>query len=261
MEIRRGQLITVPFEGKEFQAIVVDPNGLGPSQPSIGFGFNMMEKHAGIPQSTLSTWVHRENEENWLKLPSGKLLRYIEILGENSATPYNVIEASDWFELAFDLLENPGKTSKSLKSKLLSFIKWFTIKGFYAEAYVALKGSYTAKDSRATTKWLEARQLGKIDRKHYTDLLQAQGCKEYDYGNWTNYIYQGLFGLTAKQMKEIWDLVDGNPDIARNYIPEARGLEAVRHCEDMTIRLFIDDLEEAHDQAINLTRRKFIGGA
>lgn len=61
--------------------------------------------------------MHRDNEEKSLKLPSGKLFRYIEISGEDGKS-YNVIEASDWFSLAIDLLINPGKTGKGLRTKL-----------------------------------------------------------------------------------------------------------------------------------------------
>ena len=260
MAIEKGQIVKLSFEGREFEVIVVDPNELGLGQPTVGFGFGMMERHAGIPQSTLSTWVIDKEADHRLKLPSGKTFRVIEILAKDNNL-YSVIEASDWFELAVDLLVNPGRTSKNLKEKLGSFLLWFAVKGFYAEAYVALKGVYTEKDSRATTHWLEMRQLGKIARKIYTDLLQSQGCEGSDYSYWTDYIYEGLFGVPAWRMKQLWELVDGNADIARNYIPEAKGLDAVRHYEDMTVRLFVDELEEAHDQAINLTRRKFIGGA
>lgn len=259
-KIKRGSRISIPYEGREFDVIVIDPNGLGEGQPSVGFGFNMMEKYSGIPQSTLSTWVYRENEEKSLKLPSGKLFRYIEILGEDNKH-YSVIEASDWFALAVDLLVNPGKTGKGLRAKLGDFIGWFAVKGFYAEAYVAFKGVYTAKDSRATTQWLESRQLGVPIRKLYTDLLQSQGCQAFDYGNLTNRIYQGLFGMPAKEMKEVWELMDGNSGVARNYIPKAEGLDAVRYCEDMVVRMFVDDLLEAHDSAISLTKRKYLGGS
>lgn len=260
MAIQQGQIITLTFEGREFQVVVVDPDGLGPDQPTVGFGFRMMEKYAGIPNTTLSSWVRESEQEKVLELPSSKVLRVRDILAIDGNT-YSIIEASDWFELAVDLLVNPGRTSKSLKQKLGNFLLWFAVKGFYAEAYVALKGVYTDKDSRATTQWLEMRQLGKIARKIYTDLLQCQGCKGSDYAYWTDYVYQGLFGEPAWRMKQIWELMDGNSSIARNYIPEAKGLDAVRHCEDMTVRMFVSNLEEAHDQAINLTRRKFIGGA
>ncbi|MEO8893281.1 MAG: hypothetical protein ABI417_17460, partial [Coleofasciculaceae cyanobacterium] len=91
-------------------------------------------------------------------------------------------------------------------------------------------------------------------------LLQSQGCQNYDYANWTDYIYLGLFGMKAKQMIEVWELMDGTSTIARNYIPKVEGLDAVRYCEDMTVRMFVDDLQDAHNQAINLTKRKFLGG-
>jgi hypothetical protein len=258
MNIKRGQLINLQFEGREFAVIVVDPDGIGKGQPSVGFGFRMMEKYAGIPNTTLSGWVRESGEHKSLQLPSGKALRVRDILAVDGNT-YSVIEATDWFELAVDLLVEPGRTGKPLKEKLGNFLRWFAVKGFYSEAYVALKGVYTEKDSRATTAWLEMRQIGKIARKVYTDLLQSQGCQDYDYANWTNYVYVGLFGVNAQQMKEIWELMDGNPAIARNYIARAEGLDAVRYCEDMTVRMFIDDLKESHDQAINLTRRKFLG--
>lgn len=258
--LKKGQRITLSYEGREFDVIVIDPNGLGDGQPSVGFGFNMMEKYGGIPQSTISTWVYRESEEKQIRLPSGKAFRYIDIVGEDGK-PYNVVEASDWFAVALDVLINPGKTGKGLRVKLGDFIGWFAVKGFYAESYVALKGVYTAKDSRATTQWLEARHLGKVARKLYTDLLQAEGCKDYDYANWTNCIYQGLFGMKKSEMIEVWDLVDGDPNIGRNYIPKAEGLDAVRFCEDMVVRMHVNDLEDAHEKAINLTKRKCLGGA
>ena len=253
-ELKPGSIIKLSYEGREFDVIVIDPNGIGSGQPSVGFGFNMMERHAGISQSTLSDWV-------------------TELLGTDGNS-YSVIEATDWFELAVDLLVNPGQTGKkeskgakapkpagkTLREKLGDFLLWYAVKGFYAEAYVAFKGVYTARDSRATTVWLEARQLGIPVRKGYTDLLQSCGCQSYDYGNWTNVIYQGLFGMPAKEMKEEWELMDGSARIARNYIPKAEGLDAVRYCEDMVVRVFVDDLAEAHEIAVNLTKRKYLGG-
>jgi hypothetical protein len=254
--LKRGSLTKLTYEGREFEAIVIDPNGLGKGQPSVGFGFRMAERNLGIPQPTLSGWVIEKTGEKLLELPSDKTFRVIDIPADDGNV-YSVIEASDWFSLAVDLLVNPGKTGKGLRAKLGDFIAWFAIKGFYAEAYVALKGVYDAKDSRATTKWLESRQLGIPVRKFYTDLLQSQGCGSFDYANWTNRIYQGLFGMPAKEMKEVWDLMAGNKAIARNYVPEAEGLDAVRYCEDMVVRMFIEDLEEAHDMAINIAKRKF----
>lgn len=258
--MKSGDRITLVYEGKEFDVIVIDPNGLGEGQPSVGFGFRMAERYMGISESTLRSWVRELEGEVSLELPSHKVLRVREMIG-NDNNNYSVVEASDWFGLAIDLLVNPGKTGKGLRAKLGDFIGWFAVKGFYAESYVALKGVYTAKDSRATTLWLEARQLGKFARKQYTDLLQSQDCKDYEYATWTDYIYRGLFGMKAKEMKEVWEVMDGNSKIARNHIPKAEGLDAVAHCEDMTVRMFVDNIEEAHQSAIKLTKRKFLGGA
>jgi hypothetical protein len=258
--MKSGDRIALVYEGKEFDVIVIDPDGLGEGQPSVGFGFRMAERYMGIPESTIRSWVRGSENEILLELPSGKTLRVREIIG-NDNNNYSVIEASDWFGLAIDLLINPGRTGKGLRAKLGDFIGWFAVKGFYAESYVAFKGVYTAKDSRATTQWLEARQLGKYARKQYTDLLQSQGCESFEYANWTDFVYRGLFGMRAKEMKEIWENMDGNPNIARNHIPKAEGLDAVAHCEEMTVRMFVDDLEEAHINSIRLTKRKFLGGA
>ena len=134
MSIERGQRITLAFEGREFDVIVIDPNGLGEQQPTVGFGFRMMEKYAGVPESTLRSWVREINGESNLELPSGRTLRVREILGSDN-NQYNVIEATDWFELVVDLLVNPGKTGKGLKEKLGAFLRLFAVKGFYAEAY------------------------------------------------------------------------------------------------------------------------------
>ena len=253
---KKGDRITLNYEGRDFDVIVLDPNGLGPGQPSVGFGFRMADKYVGPAQSTLSDWVTGPEGERSLKLPSGKLLRVTDLIASDG-NPYSIVEASDWFVLAIDLLINPGRTGKGIRAKLGDFLTWFAVKGFYAETYVALKGVYTAKDSRATTQWLEARQLGVPVRKLYTDLLQSEGCSGFAFANWTNRIYEGLFGMPAKEMKEVWQLMDGNKKVARNYIPQALGLDAVRHCEDMTVRMFVDDLVEAHDSAIALTKRKY----
>jgi hypothetical protein len=271
-KLRPGSLIKLSYEGREFDVIVIDPHGLGQGQPSLGFGYRMVDRHAGIPESTIRSWVRELNGDKTLTTPSGKAFKVRELLGSDG-NDYRVLEAAEWFELAVDLLVDPGQTgkkkgtseeriqaSKTLRAKLGEFIRWFAVKGFYAEAYVAFKGVYTARDSRATTQWLESRQMGIPVRNFYTDLLQAQGCEGYDYANWTNNIYQGLFGMKKSEMVKVWDLVAGDPRIGRNYIPKAEGLDAIRYCEDMVVRVFVDDLEEAHETAVNLTKRKYLGG-
>ena len=254
--IRTGSLITVTFEEREFQSIVIDPNGLGPGEPSIGFGFRMAQKHIGIPRQTLADRVAGSGDNRYLKVPSGSRYRVAGIRGEDN-NDYIVIEVSDWFDLSLDMLINPGRTTKATQEKIGAFLRWFAIKGFYAEAITALKGVYTGKSSRATTRWLITRQSGKPVRKTYTDLISEMGAHPSTYGKLTNKIYEGLFGLNAVEMRREWDLMAGSNRIARNHITEEEGLEAVKFCEDLVVRIFAGDIEQAHKDAITLTVRKF----
>jgi hypothetical protein len=258
MNIKRGQLIKLNYEGREFDVIVIDPNGLGKDQPTVGFGFMMMDRYAGLPQSTLSQWLegHPNTEDLTLKLPSGNTFRVIQILGEDK-NEYLVVEASDWVALAIDVLKKPGKVRKSTKEKLLDFLGWFAVKGFYADAYAALKGAYTAKDSRVLSAWMEARLAGKRKRNKYTDFLQSHGCVSDDYAYWTDYVYLGLFGMQAWQMRRFWKLIEGDSSIGRNYIAEVEGLEAVAYCENQVVELFHADLQQAHDDAIAFAKKRF----
>ncbi|AFZ35071.1 hypothetical protein Sta7437_1504 [Stanieria cyanosphaera PCC 7437] len=153
-------------------------------------------------------------------------MRAVGILG-NDNNQYIVIEASDWVDLAGDVSLDPGQLRKPARRKVIDFLKWFAAKGLYAEAYAALKGQYTQADSINLSTWLNSRLGGIPVRNQYTNFLTQQGCyKWHEYANWTNYVYKGLFGMTAKQMNEQWDLIDGDKSIARNRIPEASGLKA-----------------------------------
>ena len=261
-QYKKGQLVAVEYEGREFEVIVINPNGLGKDQPSLGFGFNMMEKHGGLPQPTSSKWLVEGdygNKDRKLKTPTEKTFNVITVKGENK-NDYYAIEISDWVAIAGEALRGKGKrkVSDSTKEKLIDFLMWFATKGLYAEAYVVLKGVYTARDSRSLSSWMMARLEGKVKRNKYTDFLQAQGCKGVDYAIWTNYIYEGLFGKTATEMKQLWNVVEGNQHIARNYVSEEDGLKAISHCENLTVELFINDLKEAHDDAISNSRQKFV---
>ncbi|MBD2429454.1 hypothetical protein [Phormidium sp. FACHB-1136] len=57
---------------------------------------------------------------------------------------------------------------------------------------------------------------------------------------------------------EVWENpVSGSSRIARHYIPAAVSLEAVAYCEKMVAQLDLNDLQQAHDLAIQATRIKF----
>ena len=63
--------------------------------------------------------------------------------------------------------------------------------------------------------------------------------------------------MKADAMKQQWELMRGDAKIARNYISEEKGLEAVKFCEDMVTRLYTDDMDYAHEMAIQLTMTKY----
>lgn len=263
--IQAGQVIPLNFESREFVVIVLDPDGLGKNQPSIGFGFRMMEKYGGLSESTLSDWTtvesgfegDRNNANKILKPPSGNTFRVTEIDGLDG-NQYLVLEVSDWVAVAADVLKKPGKVKKPALNGLIDFLSWFAVKGFYADAYAVLKGVYTEADSRAVSAWMQSRLAGITRRNRYTKFLQKQGCEEwYEYANWTDYVYKGLFGMKKKQMVETWELVEGSKTIGRNYIPEPEGLDAVAYCENQVIELFYGDLRQAHDDAIAFAKKKF----
>lgn len=257
MSIQRGQIVELDYEDRKFSVIVIDPNGLGVNQPSVGFGYNMMEQHGGLPQSTSTDWtVTGDRGVVSLKVPSGSTYRVTGVTGLDGNI-YSVIEVSEWVAIAAEAIKK-SKVKKATKDKLVDFLSWFAVKGFYADTYALLKGSYTEADSRAVSAWMKARLAGIARRNRYTRFLQEKGCLEwFEYANWTNYVYQGLFGMDKKQMTEAWKHVEGSKTIGRNYIPEAEGLEAVAYCENQVIELFHEGLRQAHDDAISFAKRKF----
>ncbi|MBP0011681.1 MAG: hypothetical protein J7525_00945 [Roseofilum sp. SID3] len=216
-KIKKGSIVKVRYEERDFDVIVIDPDGLGNGQPTVGVGFRMIERYSGVPSPTLTDWLtkyqafegDRNNQQYALKPPSGNTFRVIEILAEDN-NQYLVVELSDWATLIGDVLKKPGKIQKATKTKLIDFLTWFAAKGLYADAYTVLKGQYTAKDSRVLSAWMEARIAGKRKRNKYTDFLQGQGCVDYDYAYWTDYVYMGLFGKRASDMRRLWEVVEGD---------------------------------------------------
>ncbi len=104
-----------------------------------------MSRHTDVPLTTLVKRVIEltgESDEpdgfdatgKFLKLPSGKLFKVIEVLGNDNNT-YQVIEAVDWVELARDWAKKPGKLGTKARNGLIDFLAWFAAEGLYAEAY------------------------------------------------------------------------------------------------------------------------------
>jgi hypothetical protein len=264
--LEAGQIIPLKFKDREFRAIIIDPHGLGYNRPTIGLGYRAMSRHTDVPLTTLFKRVielEGDSEDSdasgkFLKLPSGKLFKVTEILGNDNNT-YQVIEAVDWVELARDWAKKPGKLGEKAKNGLIDFLAWFAAEGLYAEAYTFLKQTYTREDSERIQQWLVARQAGKPARKDWAYVIAEQGGNSpFKFGKWTNYVYRGLFGMDAAEIKRLWEEpVSGSRHVARNYIPETVGLEMVEYCEKLIAVFELDDLEQAHDEAIRMTQMKF----
>jgi hypothetical protein len=185
MEVFTGKLIEVDLWGNSLEAIVIDPNGQGEGKPTIGMGFGMTERHMGIDQSTLSRWTEKgdlEADANnicmSLKLPSGRRLTLMQITDENNREQI-VIEASDWSLMATDVLKKPGKLRLETKEKVIDFLAWFAVKGFYASCYSNLFGAYTAEDDNRISQLLtENQQL----REEVSELVAENALLEYRTG-------------------------------------------------------------------------------
>ena len=255
-EYRVGQIIPLRYKSREIQAIIIDPNGLGPDKPSIGMGFRGMDRQIGIPQSTLTRRVMQIEGDKYLELPSGSTFRVMQIDAEDG-NEYLVLEASDWAALALDWAKNPGKLRKPSRDGLIEFLAWFAAEGIYAQAYTILKRAYTYEDDQRVQNWIMSRESGKPARAEWGWEVQEKDPRSR-YGYWTNYVYRGLFGMDAATMKETWaNPVHGDARIARNYVPESVGLEAIAYCEKMVGLLDLDDIQQAHDLAIQATQVKF----
>ena len=114
---RAGDRIAAIHADSEFEAIVVDPNGLDKGQPSFGQGFNRLRNTLEFRKQTLTDRVTGKGVDKYLKKLSGRAFRITGIFGTNSNN-YTVIEAGDWFDLVIDILVHSGKNRRAIGSYL-----------------------------------------------------------------------------------------------------------------------------------------------
>ncbi|MGB5916191.1 MAG: hypothetical protein WBG63_15100, partial [Phormidesmis sp.] len=89
--LEAGQVFPIKFKDREFRAVIIDPDGFGFNRPTIGVGYRSMSRHTDVPVNTIIQRVVDIEPEGgdpntggkFLKLPSGKLFRVIQISGND----------------------------------------------------------------------------------------------------------------------------------------------------------------------------------
>jgi hypothetical protein len=83
----------------------------------------MIDTHSGLPSNTISQWLESDpnNEEQWLKVPSGNSYRVLQILGLDN-NEYLVLEVSDWVALAGYKI-NPDDVKTMVNARIRKFAK------------------------------------------------------------------------------------------------------------------------------------------
>lgn len=175
------------FAGKELRLLTNDPHGLGPNQPSVGFGFGMMERYGGLPTSASDNWLEGlpNTDSECLKLPSGNTYRVSRITGfgynmmeEHGGLPQSTV--TDWRvtgEEGETYLKDPkGSTFrvtgvKGLDGNTYSVIE---VSQWVAIAAEAIKKSGVKKQPRIS---LLTSLAGLQLRAYYSRLLKLLGTK------------------------------------------------------------------------------------
>lgn len=90
--------------------------------------------------------------------------------------------------------------------------------------------------------WREKRESGKLVRHEFTDMVKEYTAQKHPerqyplYAKYTDLIYSGLFGTTAKNLRQL-PVVDGVKIIGRNHLPATVEIEGVAMAEDWTTRI------------------------
>ena len=56
--LEAGQLVPIEFRGRQFDAIIIDPDGLGAGKPTVGIGYRGMSRHTDVPAQTFVDTIH-----------------------------------------------------------------------------------------------------------------------------------------------------------------------------------------------------------
>ena len=103
-----------------------------------------------------------------------------------------------------------------------------------ANLYMLGLAGYVVKIEEKVSDWKKVRLKGQPARRMFTDVLQANGASDMDYGYSTNVAYRGLLGMDATEIKKKRNVPKGKP--ARDGLTEAE-LIAIQLIEYTTAKM------------------------
>ena len=150
-------ILNLKAPGKEIniEAIVIDANGLGQNQASIGIDLREMVKLHWLPQETFAKWIQSTNKES-VKLPSGSTIK-VERVQSLDGNEYFVGEVCKLSLLGM----NPGEDGVEFPKGRAK-----AIHGFYSNAYKQ-KGEYTEADALAVDAWIQSQLMEILQRTEH----------------------------------------------------------------------------------------------
>ena len=141
-------------------------------------------------------------------------IRKMEVGWEEAQTTPNLAalsqEPDNQHELKFELVEYQDAKGEMRPMYVLNRLQWLYVATKFndvARAKLVLRWEQLEKEQRQA--YID-REVGKIVRRSFTDVLKDSGENErmhgFAYSTYTNKIYKALFGMNAKQIREYLQL-------------------------------------------------------
>lgn len=109
-------------------------------------------------------------------------------------------------------------------------------------------------------KWAVEREIGKRERRQLTDAIQefyiGTTTNGFEYPRFTNLVYDTLFGLTAKQLKDIYDL--GKGESLRDSFPTENLRKIVKVEQTISVLLTLGKEYGEIQQELMASKSKFL---
>jgi len=166
-----GQKIPVVLDRLRIEAIVIDPNGLGQNQPSLGLEFRTLMKYYLLPFHIHFNWTKGVDKE-WIELLSGNVAKVLKI-NELDGNETLAVEACEWILLSDEYkeeLKNGGIATEESQQRDGRIDIVFR---FYKDAY-GRSGGYTDDDLYSVSDWIFSRAISLSQNLQWKKLLVGE---------------------------------------------------------------------------------------